>query len=237
MTTGADDVVIQPGSSTEITAIAHLYRGEIHRAALWRSRLDTTTNWAVVTTGIALSVAFSSPETTAIPIVLVSLLLLVFLVFESRRYLYFDVTITRVRALEALFFSPLLSGRPPGRAAQWREVLAQDYVEPRFHISFLGAVRHRLRRNYALIFGVQIISYWAKVAVHPGPLQTFDQLLDRVAVGPLQGGAVLGIGFAFYGSLFLLAIAPGRWVESLTPGRRAVSEADRMSMLAVNEPH
>jgi uncharacterized membrane protein len=42
-------------SPADITALAHLYRGELYRNTVWRTRLDTTTNWAVVTTGIALS--------------------------------------------------------------------------------------------------------------------------------------------------------------------------------------
>jgi uncharacterized membrane protein len=49
-------------SIAEIGAIAHLYRGEIYRSTVWRTRLDSTTNWAVVTTGIALSAAFSAPR-------------------------------------------------------------------------------------------------------------------------------------------------------------------------------
>ncbi len=45
-------------SAAEIAALSHLYRGEVYRSALWRTRLDTTTNWAVVTLGIALSITF-----------------------------------------------------------------------------------------------------------------------------------------------------------------------------------
>src|SRR5512136_2753632 len=41
------------------TAMAHFFRGEMQRANVWRQRLDTTTNWAVVTTGAAISIAFS----------------------------------------------------------------------------------------------------------------------------------------------------------------------------------
>jgi hypothetical protein len=33
-------------SVAEIGAIAHLYRGEIYRSTVWRTRLDSTTNWA-----------------------------------------------------------------------------------------------------------------------------------------------------------------------------------------------
>jgi uncharacterized membrane protein len=41
--------------TADITALSHLYRGEVYRSTVWRTRLDTTTNWAVVTTGLALS--------------------------------------------------------------------------------------------------------------------------------------------------------------------------------------
>ena len=34
-------------SAAEIGAIAHLYRGEIYRSTVWRTRLDSTTNWAM----------------------------------------------------------------------------------------------------------------------------------------------------------------------------------------------
>ena len=47
-------------SAADIAALSHLYRGELYRSTVWRTRLDTTTNWAVLTTGIALSLTFSS---------------------------------------------------------------------------------------------------------------------------------------------------------------------------------
>lgn len=66
--------------------IHHFYRGELGRANVWRTRLDTTTNWAVATTGVLISVAFSSSGTphsvllTGIPIILL------FLYIEARRF-------------------------------------------------------------------------------------------------------------------------------------------------------
>ena len=45
----------------EMGALAHLYRGEVYRSTIWRTRLDQTTNWAVVTTGLAMSLTFSGP--------------------------------------------------------------------------------------------------------------------------------------------------------------------------------
>ena len=38
--------------SAELGALAHLYRGEVYRSTIWRTRLDNTTNWSVATLGI-----------------------------------------------------------------------------------------------------------------------------------------------------------------------------------------
>jgi uncharacterized membrane protein len=35
-------------SPAELAVLAHLYRGEVYRSTVWRTRLDATTNWAVV---------------------------------------------------------------------------------------------------------------------------------------------------------------------------------------------
>jgi uncharacterized membrane protein len=97
--------------AAEIGALAHLYRGEMYRSKVWRTRLDATTNWAVATTGIAMSVTFSSAEASVLPVVLVSLLVAVFLIFEGRRYRYFDIWRTRVRIMEVSFYGPILRGQ------------------------------------------------------------------------------------------------------------------------------
>ena len=93
-----------------IGAIAHLYRGEIYRSTIWRTRLDNTTNWAVVTLGIALSVTFSSAEASPLPLLLTGVLCIVFLMFEARRYRYFNVWRARARWLERNFYAPMLRG-------------------------------------------------------------------------------------------------------------------------------
>ena len=41
------------------TAMVHFFRAEVQRANVWRQRLDTTTNWAVVSTGIPRTIAGS----------------------------------------------------------------------------------------------------------------------------------------------------------------------------------
>ena len=73
------------------------YRGEVYRSTDWRTRLDNTTNWAVVTLGIALSVTFSSQQASPLPLLLAGVLCIIFLIFEARRYRYFNVWRARAR--------------------------------------------------------------------------------------------------------------------------------------------
>jgi uncharacterized membrane protein len=190
----------------ELGALAHLYRAEMYRSKIWRVRLDATTNWAVATSGIALSVSFSSAENSALPLVLVGLLLLVFLGIEARRYRYFDIWRTRVRILEVCFYGPMLRGEGVRTENGWNQALASDYERIHFHISFWEAAGRRLRRNYVWIFLIQTLSYLAKIIIHPTPAQTFGELLARATIGPLPGTAVLLCGAAFHAGLISLAL-------------------------------
>ena len=67
------------------TAMIHFYRGEVQRSNTWRNRLDTTTNWAVITAGATLSFVFSSPHNPHFVIPINSILVVIFLLMEARR--------------------------------------------------------------------------------------------------------------------------------------------------------
>ena len=83
-----------------ISAIVHFYRGEMYRSQIWRMRLDTTTNWAVVTTAATISFTFGDPSHPHIILLLSNLIITVFLFHEARRFRYFAVYRARVRMLE-----------------------------------------------------------------------------------------------------------------------------------------
>src|ERR1043166_6566388 len=142
----------------EIGALAHLYRGEVYRSTVWRTRLDSSTNWAVVTTGIALSATYARADASPLPMVLVGLLVTVFIVFEARRYRYFNVWRARARLLETDFYAPMLRGEGAAREARWTELLANDLRHPHYHITFARAIGRRLRRTYGWIFVIQAIA-------------------------------------------------------------------------------
>ncbi len=190
-------VKIAQFNAAELGALAHLYRGEVYRSTVWRQRLDATTNWAVASLGIALSVVFSSREASPLPLLLVGLLAIVFLTFEARRYRYFNVWRARARWLEKHFYAPMLRSQPLLNGDGWQETLAQDYIRPHHHISMMTALGRRLRRSYVWILGIQAVAYYGKIAIHPTPLASIAQLFERTAVGPIAGEYVVLAGVVF----------------------------------------
>src|SRR3954451_2011070 len=180
--------------SSEITALSHLYRGELYRSTVWRTRLDTTTNWAVATTGIALTVTFSSSTASPLPLVIVGLLVAVVLSTEARRYRFFDFWRIRTHVLELNFFGPILRGRGPRIDNGWNETLARDYEDPRLHITWLEAAGRRLRRTYGWIFLIQATSCAGKPLTPPTRTRGSEGLGPRAMIGPVPGQVVFAAG-------------------------------------------
>ncbi|MFT3973747.1 MAG: DUF2270 domain-containing protein [Amaricoccus sp.] len=190
----------------EIGAVAHLYRGEVYRSTVWRTRLDQTTNWAVVTTGLAMSLTFAGPYASPLPLIVVGLLVVVFLLLESRRYRYFSVWRARCRLLETDLYVPMLRGEGITLNGKWNTLLADDYDHPSFHMSYWRAIGRRLRSNYAYILGIQALAYFGKLAIHPTPVGTWSTFFQRAAVGPVPGSVVVAAGALFHGGWIVVAV-------------------------------
>ncbi len=187
-------------SPAEMSALAHLYRGEVYRSTIWRTRLDTTTNWAVVTLGVALSISFSSPNASAVPLLLVGVLIFLFLWLEARRYRYFNVWRARARWLETHFYVPLLDGNGDYHATDWQTRLARDYMTPEYHVRLITALGRRIRRNYIWILLIQTLAYVGKLVVHPQGVTSWAALVDRADIGPLPGEIILATGVFYVAS-------------------------------------
>jgi uncharacterized membrane protein len=188
------------------TAMVHYYRAEIQRSNTWRTRLDATTNWAVITTGAAITFALASPDNHFGVIILNTLLVTLFLWIEARRYRYYELWSYRARLLETDFFAAMLV--PPfAPRAEWGETLAKSLLQPEFPISPWEAFGRRLRRNYLWIFVVLAIAWVLKSFLHPFPAMTFDQFVGRSAIGTISGWTVLAAGALYNGVLLIIAIA------------------------------
>ncbi len=135
-----------------ITALAHFYRAEMHRSLIWRTRLDTTTNWAIVSTLAILTTSLSNPAYARETLLLGMFANIVFLIIEARRFRFFDVWRARVRMLEENFYGGILRRDQVSPQDMWGSQVADDLLRPRFHLTRLQAFRARLMRNFRFIF-------------------------------------------------------------------------------------
>src|SRR4051812_11844451 len=196
------------------TAMVHFYRGEVQRSNVWRSRLDATTNWAVITAGATLSFVFSSPDNPHFAIPINTILVSIFLFMEARRYRYYEVWANRVRVLETGYFAPMLSHRTMPPDQEWAEHISADLLSPHFTISEWEAVGRRLRANYLWIFILLALSWTLKIYIHPGPIPTlteedrrvfWDVVFKRAEVGLAPGWLVVLCGAIFNLLIFFVA--------------------------------
>ena len=192
---------IGPGS-----AMAHLYRGEIHRMTLWRERLDRTTNWAVIVMAAVLTWAFSS-ETNPHYVLLVGVAVLgIFLGVEALRYRGYDIWRSRVRTIQVNAFAYALDPRCGIEDPDWREALSRDYRNPAIKISWEEALAHRLRRVYLWLAVVMLAAWTFRITAF-----THLSWPESAAVGPVPGAVVTAVVAACYLGAVLVAFRPRTW--------------------------
>ena len=195
------------------TAMLHIDRGEVTRANTWRNRLDTTTNWAVVTTGATLSFAFSLPTNPHFVILINTILVGFFLFMEARRYRYYEIWSGRVRVMETGFFMQMLSPDTSGDD-KWAQLLVADLQEPRFNVSEAEALGRRLRRNYLWMFMLLAASWNLKVYMHPFETHTLNDFIRKAEIGVVPGEVVILTGIFFNVGLALFAFFTMRLREA-----------------------
>jgi len=181
--------------------MTHFYRGESHRAMIWRERLDTTTNWAVLTMAGVLSYSFSSPNHDHIIILLSNLIMLFYLLIEARRYRYFEVYRARVRMLEENFLLPIITRNLDSPMRPWRSMIARDLHEPKFKSTLLEAVGFRLRRNYLFVFFLIFGAWCLKLTMHPTRAYAWDEVYQRMSIGWIPSWLILISNVVFIVSL------------------------------------
>jgi uncharacterized membrane protein len=178
-----------PGS-----ALAHLYRGEIHRMKLWRERLDKTTNWAVILMGAILTWAFSSAGNPHYVILVGMATVGVFLTIEARRYRAYDIWRSRVRTMQENAYAQALDPSTDVADDAWRAKLSHDYRRPAMAITAEEAIAHRLRRVYLPLFTILVLAWAIRVgafAAHSWPASAAIGSIPGLVVSILVGGTYL----------------------------------------------
>jgi len=184
-----------------ISAMVHFYRGEMYRSQIWRTRLDTTTNWAVVTVAGMISFAFTSAEHSHVTLLLANVLITNFLAIEARRYRYFSVFRARVRMIEENFYLPLIRRSLVSPKEGWREAVATDLDTPKFKTTYLEAFLFRLSRNYVALYGIVLVTWLGKLFLHPTPAAGLSEIYERMGIGPLPPWAILTMVLLFYAAV------------------------------------
>ena len=197
---GLLDVDMGPSS-----ALAHLYRGEVHRMKLWRERLDRTTNWAVIVMGAILTYAFSNQANPHYVILIGNAAIGLFLVIEARRYRAYDVWRSRVRSLQENVWATGLDASKP-TDGEWRHDLADDYRNPALKITAEEAIAHRLRRVYLPMFAILNGAWVVRVTAFGG--QSWP---ESAAVGEIPGIVVTAVVVAIFATGVVIACRPRDW--------------------------
>jgi uncharacterized membrane protein len=179
------------------TALIHLYRGELGRMTVYRTRLDTTTNWAVGTSAALTTFALGQERAPHFVFLLAIFMDLIFLWMEIRRFRFYELIRARVRLLELGFYAIVL-GRTPREG--WEDALWKSLESPQSPINRLQAASVRLRRNYLWLFIAVYLGWLVKLSLGQ------EGMVASAAVGMLPGVLVLAIAALILISLTIVAM-------------------------------
>jgi uncharacterized membrane protein len=187
-------------------ATVHLYRGEMQRMVVWRSRLDQTTHWALLLTAGITTFALGAVLVPHFIMLLGLAINTLCMIIEGRRYQHLHHSKWRINLLEHNYFAEQLGASCPLEAA-WRHQLACDLQRPHFTIRHSLGVRLRLRRNY-LLLAYFITAVWlTKLFIHPTSVSSVAELYQRLAVGTLLPSWFVAASAAlFIGAVTVMAV-------------------------------
>ena len=187
-----------------LSALPHYYRGEVSQANTTLDRIDQTTNWAITLIAALLSITFSSAEMPAYLLLVGLIIVCVFLVYETRRYRYYDLYRARVRMVQENVFANVLD--PVGaQHSEWREELGADLRYPTFKVTTREALSRRIKRIYGLLFGVVGVSWLAKVTLFASD----GRWVEAAGLPGVSGVVVTALVAAFYLCIVAVALWPG----------------------------
>ena len=188
---------IQIDSRDRVTALSHLYRGELGRVATYRVRLDSTTNWAVGTSAAMISFALGNALLPHWVLGLTLLLDAMFLRLEAQRYQLYRSLLSRVRILEQGFFPQVLRGES---RRDWEQELLSSLEAPQTPITLTQAVSIRLRRVYLWLMVATYVAWFIKLGQlgHVPESARVDSIPGPLVIGIGLVPLLLAIGLVFY---------------------------------------
>jgi uncharacterized membrane protein len=194
-----------------VNAMSHFYRGELGRIMVWRQRLDITTNWAITSSTAIITIAFSTREVPHIIFFFNLAVIWGLLWIEARRYRFYDAFRARVRMLEAHFLVPMVMENRQMLQGEWKKLVCEDLILPRFKISKLEAVGRRLKRNYVFIFVLILVAWITKIFLHAtGPIDSLAGFYRAMGVGHIPSWLVLAIFLTTFAAIIGIVVYVGQ---------------------------
>lgn len=195
-----------PGEATEDASLfasvtMQFYRGETDRMATWRTRLDQTTNWAVVVMAAILTWAFSSPDNPHYVLLIGLLAIAAFLFIEAERYQQYDAWRSRILVVEREFLAHVF-GTDGAERHDWRRHLGDDLQDPSIQLPFSRAVGHRLQRVYFALLTVLLAAWVARITVFE-PGEPWHVTAGVTGIPGTAVVAVVGACYLVFGGLTL----------------------------------
>lgn len=180
---------VPPDCHTEAShfhaSLAHLYRAEMNRMTVWRQRLDTTSNWAIILTFGMSTFVLGTSNVPHYVMLLGLAIVSICLLIEARRYQRLHHSKWRLALFDHNYFANMLW--PPARLPEptWRRQLAFDLRRPHFTMTWLMATRLRLRRNYLMLVYFITAVWLTKVFIHPDSPPSVAEFYARLGFGGL----------------------------------------------------
>lgn len=180
--------------------LIHYYRAEVYRETNWRTRMDVTTNWVIVVTGVMLSFAFGEFKAPHTIIILNYAIALFFLYVEARRFRYYTMLRSRTRLMEEHVLAPIFSGTHSDIPDTWGKTMADNLIRPKVAMSRIESLAWRLRRQYMFLLLVIFVAWLARIFAYPDVVKTLPEAINQASMWILPGALVFGL---FSGSLIL----------------------------------
>ena len=194
--------------------LVHYYRAEVYRETAWRTRLDVTTNWAIVVSAGMLSFVFGNPTISHSVILVDYLIVWFFLYIEARRFRYYTMVRDRVKVFEKRFLGPIFTSAKDLSTQDALNSIGDKLINPKVRMTRLESLSWRLRRNYIFIFPIIFVVWVYRVLSYPILARNTYEFMQNASVGFVPGILV----FSFFVLTFFTAVLIAFYVSKRHKG-------------------
>jgi len=186
--------------------MSNLYTEEINKLIGLHRAMDKTRNYSVLILAGMAYFAFGLPQTSShLILILGSLIIFLFQVFEARTSQFAATSDQRIREIEKNFLAPSID--PTIKPEEgWEKRITAILSEYKSSKGFVDAFAERVWKNYFIIFLTLDICWFSKLYLFPQTAQNWIEFIHKLDFGALPGWFFLVFAGAFWITYTVLAI-------------------------------